>query len=223
MLSTLLLKCWMEHLWQCPKDVSAVGIYYFRRKCTARPQVEMGTRPYFSSDQLQFLVSRHGLQHVYLKLQNFKMHSDLFVPPPPAPTCLYLSGHLFSHSFSFSRLAALNPGALSPSLSQKKTLRPESATAPVGKFSGGIRALLLLAIMRLIRAFLLFVSFLPFYKCLLEMQISVFWYFKHLNLFPQACSRRRVFYLFWDPAFSLNLPLLAVLLCLLAICSYQAK
>ena len=54
-----------------------------------------------------------------------------------------------------------------------------------------------------------FLSFQPWYKCLLEMQISVFWYFKHLNLFPQACSRRRVFYLFWDLAFSLNLPLLA--------------
>lgn len=34
-LSILLLKRWMGHLWQCPKDVSAVGIYYFRRKCKA--------------------------------------------------------------------------------------------------------------------------------------------------------------------------------------------
>lgn len=95
MLNTLLLKCWMEHLWQCPKDVSAVGIYYFRRKCTARPQVEMGTRPYFSSDQLQFLVSRHGLQQVYLKLQNFKMHSDLFVPLPWPPRVCTSQGTYF--------------------------------------------------------------------------------------------------------------------------------
>lgn len=34
-LSIMLLKRWIGHLWQCPEDVSAVGIYYFRRKCKA--------------------------------------------------------------------------------------------------------------------------------------------------------------------------------------------
>lgn len=150
--------------------------------------------------------------------------TQIFLFPSPGPhVSVPLRAPIFPF-FQFRQTSCSQPrGPVTISLSEKKTLKSESATPPVGKFSGGIWALLILAIMWLIWAFPLFLSFLPLYKCLLEMQISVFWYFKHLNLFPQACSRCRVLYLFWDLAFSLNLPLLAVLLCLLAICSYQAK
>ena len=114
------LVCWVFCCWNAGWGISGsvlrmylLWVFIISGE-SARPQVEMGTMPFFSSDQRQFLVSRHGLQHIYLKSQNFKMHSDLLVPLP-WPPCVYPSGHLFSHSFSFSRLAALNPGVLSPS------------------------------------------------------------------------------------------------------------
>lgn len=147
------------------------------------------------------------------------MRSDSLAPLPWAWCAWPLRGIFPLLVFSSLRWAALNPRVPSPFPLDSRNPRRLVGQSVV-KFSAGIKA----SGYNVGLAPVPIHYFLPLYKCLLEMQIPVFWYFKHLNLFPQACSRRRwVLYLFWDLVFSLNLPLLNVLLCLLAIFSYQAK
>lgn len=70
-------------------------------------QVETGTMPFLSSDQLQFLVSRHGIHHVNPESQNFKVPLDPLVLLPWPPLSIPIKAlFLLSHQFpliSFSQ------------------------------------------------------------------------------------------------------------------------
>ena len=74
----------------------------------AEPQVEMRTMPFLSSDQLQFLVSRHGIHHVNLESQNFKMHSGPLAPLP-WPPCICSHQGTCSPFFQFPLTSCSQP------------------------------------------------------------------------------------------------------------------